>query len=288
VVVYDPGDDSVAVLARSASESVPATALSQPEPLSWATAGEETAHGIFYPPASERFEGAGAPPVVVLVHGGPTSQAKAKWDPAAQFLATRGYAVLQLNYRGSTGFGRDYMLRLRGNWGVCDVEDAVSAVRYLGDTGRVDSTKAVIMGGSAGGFTVLQAMIDAPDTFAAGVCMYGVANQFHLARETHKFEARYLDQLLGPLPDAASVYRARSPEYHADRIRKPLAVFQGEIDRVVPKAQSDAIVGALGRSGTPHVYHVYEGEGHGWRKSETVRHFWSAVDEFLQTHVVFS
>ena len=223
-----------------------------------------------------------------MIHGGPTSQARAGWNPQAQFFATRGYAVLLVNYRGSTGYGRDYMLKLRGNWGVCDVEDATSGVRHLADAGRIDPERTVIMGGSAGGFTVLQVMTQMPEAFTAGICLYGVANQFHLAAETHKFEAHYLDSLLGPLPEASRIYRERSPLYYADRIKRPLAIFQGEIDRVVPRQQSDLIVEALKRNGTPHVYHVYEGEGHGWRKRETIEHFYRAVEAFLREYVLFT
>ncbi len=288
VVVHDGATGEVRVVARASGETVPAGALAQPEALEWATAGAEMAHGLYYPPASDRFEGIGRPPLVVLIHGGPTSQARARWEPSVQFLATRGYSVLQVNYRGSTGYGRPYMLRLRGNWGVCDVEDAVSGARHLIESGQVDPERTVIMGGSAGGFTVLQTMIHEPKAFTAGICLYGVSNHFILASDTHKFEERYLDSMLGPLPEAAPVYRERSPVFHAERIRRPLALFQGEIDRVVPRVQSETIVEALRRSGTPHVYHVYEGEGHGWRKSETVEHFWGAVDDFLRQFVLFA
>ncbi|MEQ8789935.1 MAG: prolyl oligopeptidase family serine peptidase [Pirellulaceae bacterium] len=243
---------------------------------------------MYYSPASEHFDGEGRPPLIVYVHGGPTSQATARWLPDVQFLATRGYAVLLVNYRGSTGYGRDYMLKLRGSWGICDVEDCVSGVRHLVDKGKVDPRRTAIMGGSAGGFTVLQTMITQPESFDAGVCLFGVADQFHLAAQTHKFESRYLDSLLGPLPEAAEVYRQRSPVLHADKIKRPLAVFQGADDRVVPREQSDRIVEALQRSGVPHEYHLYEGEGHGWRRSETIEHYYTALDAFLRRHLVFT
>lgn len=276
------------IVARSSSETTPIEELARCEPISWRTTGGETAHGLFYAPANPRFTAAGEPPLLVMIHGGPTSQVRASFRPEAQFFATRGYAVLYVNYRGSTGYGRDYMLKLRGNWGVCDVDDAISGARHLADAGRTDARRAVIMGGSAGGFTVLQAMVDHPEAFAAGVCLYGVSDQFHLAAETHKFESRYIDSLIGPLPEAAELYRQRSPALHAAKIRRPLAVFQGEIDNVVPKAQSDMVVDALKRSGTPHEYHVFEGEGHGWRKRETIDKYYRAVDAFLRKYVVFS
>lgn len=288
VVVHDFASATTRVAARASAELVPPEALARCEPMSWHSAEGETAYGLYYTPASERFAGIGKPPLVVLVHGGPTAQAKAGFNAQAQFFATRGYSVLLVNYRGSTGYGRQYMLKLRGNWGVCDVEDALAGARHLAESGKVDPERTVIMGGSAGGFTVLRAMTQHPEAFAAGVCLYGVADQFHLAAETHKFEAHYLDSLLGPLPQAAAIYRERSPLRFADRIRRPLALFQGEIDRIVPRQQSDAIVEALRRNNVPHLYHVYEGEGHGWRKRDSIEHFYRTVEAFLRQHVLFA
>ncbi len=288
VLEHDLATGATRVVARASSETTPAAELASCEPVSWKSAEGETAHGLFYAPANPRFSSDGKPPLLVMIHGGPTSQVRASFRAEAQFFATRGYAVLYVNYRGSTGYGRDYMLRLRGNWGVCDVDDAVTGARHLAEAGRTDANRAVIMGGSAGGFTVLQAMVEQPDAFAAGVCLYGVSDQFQLAAATHKFESRYTDSLIGPLPDAAALYRQRSPALHAEKIRRPLAVFQGEIDNVVPKAQSDMVVDALRKTGTPHVYHVYEGEGHGWRKRETIDAYYRAVDDFLRKHVIFS
>ncbi|MFQ5732066.1 MAG: S9 family peptidase [Planctomycetaceae bacterium] len=288
IVEHDVEAGESRIVARSSGETIAATALSECEAVRWETGEEETAYGLYYPPAGDRFEGIGKPPVVALIHGGPTGQGVAAWSPNAQFFATRGYAVLVVNYRGSTGYGREYMLRLRGDWGLCDVEDSISGVKFLADEGRIDPDRTVIMGGSAGGFTVLHALSQFPESFTAGVSLYGVANQFHLASETHKFESRYLDSMLGPLPEAAAKYHERSPQFHAHTIRRPLAVFQGEIDRVVPKAQSDAVAAALARSGTPHIYHCYDGEGHGWRKRETIEHFYNAVDAFLREHVIFA
>ena len=288
IVEHDFARGTTRVVARASAEAVPQGSLAMAEAISWPTADGETAHGLYYAPVSDRFVGIGKPPLVVIVHGGPTSQVRAGWSPPAQFFATRGYAVLAVNYRGSTGYGRPYMLRLRGNWGVCDVEDCATGAEHLAESGRVDPERTAIFGGSAGGFTVLQTMIDAPEAFTAGICLYGVADQFHLASETHKFEARYLDSLLGPLPQSAHVYRDRSPVFHADRIRRPLAIFQGEIDHVVPRRQSDAIVEALKQNGTPHLYHVYEGEGHGWRKRESIEHFYRTVEGFLRQYVLFA
>ena len=154
--------------------------------------------------------------------------------------------------------------------------------------GVASAQHLVIMGGSAGGYTVLQALVRHPGFFQAAICLYGIANLFTLAATTHKFEAHYLDSLIGPLPDAAGLYRERSPLFAADRIRDPIALFQGEIDEAVPKAQADAMVASLASRGVPHEYHVYAGEGHGWRKAETIAHFYTTVDAFLRQYVVFA
>lgn len=289
VTAYDPREDRAAVVARASTESFAKGELAQPEALTWPTGSAgEPCYGLYYPPCNPSFTSGGKPPLVVLVHGGPTGQARAGWAPQAQFFATRGYGVLYVNHRGSTGYGRAYMLKHRGTWGLVDVEDSVSGARYLADQGRIDGTRTVIMGGSAGGYTVLQTMVDQPEAFTAGICLYGIANQFSMVADTHKFEERYSDTLLGPLPEAAELYRKRSPVFHAHRIKRPLAVFQGDIDKVVPKDQSDVIVEALRRNGTPHLYKVYEGEGHGWRKAETIEHFYDAVDKFLKEHLIYA
>ena len=290
VVVFDIAEaaPSPSVRRRADSESVPPAALSAPQALTWGSFDGGEAHGLYYPPASERFKGKGAPPLIVMVHGGPTSQVGAAWTPVAQYFATRGYAVLHPNYRGSTGYGRDYMLKLRESWGIYDVQDSKSGAESLAARGLADSTRLVIMGGSAGGFTVLQSLVELPGFYRAGICMFGVANQFNLASDTHKFEQRYLDTMIGPLPETAARYRERSPIFHAAKIVDPIAVFQGEIDRVVPREQSDSIVASLRSRGVPHEYHVYEGEGHGWRKSETIEKFYPAVERFLKQYVVFA
>lgn len=273
---------------RSATENVPAAHLAAPQPVQWPAPDGALVHGLLYPPTSPEFTSTGLPPAIIHIHGGPTSQAKAGFNARAQFFATRGYAFLEVNYRGSTGYGKPYMAALRGKWGILDVEDAIGGARYLADANLVDPKRLVIMGGSAGGYTVLQSLVDHPGFFKAAICLYGVSNMFTLAADTHKFEERYLDSMLGPLPEAAAVYRQRSPAFFADRIVDPIAIFQGEIDRVVPKSQSDAIVASLRQRGVPHEYHVYAGEGHGWRKQETIDAFYRAVDAFLKQYVIFA
>jgi len=276
------------VCRRSASENVPRAELATPQALTWATAGGDMVHGLFYAPSSSRFQGSGQPPAIIYIHGGPTSQAVASFHPQTQFFTTRGYAVLQVNHRGSTGYGKAYVEALRGQWGVYDVEDAVSGAQYLIDQGFAAAQRLVLMGGSAGGYTVLQTLVHHAGFFKAALCLYGISNLFTLAATTHKFEAHYLDSLIGPLPEAAALYRERSPLFAADRIRDPIALFQGEMDQVVPKAQADAIVASLTSRSVPHEYHIYAGEGHGWRKAETIAHFYTAVDAFLCQYVLFA
>ena len=281
-------DEGCRVWRRSTSEELTTDTYTPPEAVTWPGMDGGDVHGLFYNPQHVQFQGIQMPPLMVLIHGGPTSQRGAVFDAEVQFFTTRGFAVLQVNYRGSSGYGRAYRDMLRGNWGVYDVEDAVSGARHLVAQGRVDNGRLVIMGGSAGGFTVLKALEDYPGVFKAGVCLYGVANQFSLAADTHKFEERYSDSLLGPLPEAAELYRERSPLFFAEKIQDPLIVFQGEDDKVVPKAQSDAIVAALKQNGVPHEYHLYAGEGHGFRKPETIEHFYSALEKFLRQYVIYA
>jgi dipeptidyl aminopeptidase/acylaminoacyl peptidase len=287
IVTTDHHGNAPQVRARSAAERVPQAALATPRALSWTTEGGTTAHGLYYPPTSETWTGTGVPPAIVRVHGGPTGATTTAYNAAAQFFATRGYAVLEVNHRGSTGYGRDYLRALREQWGVADIDDTAAGARYLAAEGLADGERLVIMGGSAGGYTVLQTLVTHPGLFKAALCLYGIANLFTLAADTHKFEARYLDSLVGPLPETRERYRERSPIYHADRIADPVAIFQGAIDPVVPPAQSELIVAALRRRGVPHEYHVYEGEGHGWRKRETIATFWTTVERFLQEYVLF-
>ena len=281
-------EKAIQIRRRSRAEDLPPSTFTQAEAITWQGMDDEDVHGLLYSPKSVSFEGIDAPPLMVLIHGGPTSQRGAAFSSNVQFFTTRGYAVLQVNYRGSSGYGRQYRDMLRGNWGVYDVEDAVSGARHLVALGLADNNRLVIMGSSAGGFTVLKALEDYPGVFKAGVCMYGVANQFTLIADTHKFEQRYSDSLLGPLPEAAEIYRQRSPIYYADQIQDPIIVFQGEDDKVVPQAQSDAIVAALKQNGVPHEYHLYPGEGHGFRKPETVEHFFKTVENFLKEYVIYT
>lgn len=274
------------IRARAAGETIAPAALATPRSVTWEADGA-TVHGLYYPPTSEHHTSVGLPPAIVRVHGGPTGATTAAYNVATQFFASRGYAVLEVNHRGSTGYGRDYLRALREGWGVVDIADTAAGARFLADSGLADPARLVIMGGSAGGYTVLQTLVTHPGLFKAALCLYGIANLFTLATDTHKFEERYLDSLVGPLPETSDRYRDRSPIYHADQLRDPIAIFQGAIDPVVPPAQAELIVAALRRRGVPHEYHLYEGEGHGWRKRETIATFWAAVDRFLREYVLF-
>jgi dipeptidyl aminopeptidase/acylaminoacyl peptidase len=245
---------------------------SMPEPVEFPTAGGVTAHALLYRPRNPECQGPPdeRPPLLVMIHGGPTSAARAMLRLAVQYWTSRGFAVVDVNYRGSTGYGRAYRDLLRGQWGVADVEDCAAVARYLVERGEVDPERLCIRGGSAGGFTTLAALAF-QDVFSAGASHYGVADLGALARDTHKFESRYLDGLVGPWPEARDVYEARSPIFHVDAIDRPLVVFQGLEDEVVPPNQSEMIVDALRAKGVPVAYVAFEGEQHGFREAANIR-----------------
>jgi dipeptidyl aminopeptidase/acylaminoacyl peptidase len=245
--------------------------ISSAEAVEFSTDGGRTAHAFFYAPKhpdciappGER------PPLVVKVHGGPTNHSKAELSLAVQYWTSRGFAFLDVNHGGSSGFGRRYRERLDGKWGIVDVGDVVAAVRYLARQGFIDPQRCAIRGGSAGGFTVLAALAF-HDVFKAGANYYGVSDLVALAQETHKFESRYLDRLVAPWPDGRAVYDERSPIHHLEGFRAPLIVFQGSEDKVVPPSQSRAIVAALKSKGIPVAYIEFEGEQHGFRRAENI------------------
>ena len=230
--------------------------------------GRRVAHALVYPPTNPHVMGPDdeLPPLVVMIHGGPTSAARHRLDLAKQFWTSRGFAVADVNHGGSTGYGRPFRRLLDRQWGVVDVEDAVAAAEFLSSARRVDRERLAIRGGSAGGFTTLAALCF-HDTFKAGASHYGVADLALLATETHKFESRYLDGLVGPWPDAAETYAQRSPIHHTDRLDTPLIVLQGSDDEVVPPNQAEMIVAALAERGVPHAYLLFEGEQHGFRQA---------------------
>ncbi len=246
--------------------------FSAPEHIRFPSAGGRTAHALFYPPTNPRCAGPDGtlPPLLVLIHGGPTGSAPGLLRLVVQYWTSRGFAVVDVDYAGSAGYGRAYRELLKGTWGVADVEDCVAAARWLADQGLVDPERLCIRGGSAGGFTTMAALV-AHDLFAAGGNHFGVADLEALARETHKFESRYLDGLIGPFPERRDLYVERSPINHVDSFDTPLVVFQGLEDEVVPPAQSRLIVDGLRARGVPVAYVEFAGEQHGFRQASTMR-----------------
>jgi dipeptidyl aminopeptidase/acylaminoacyl peptidase len=282
VVVADPGASGVRrMLASAAPAALVAAGPVEPEPVSWTGEDGGTVHGLLYRPASSALGPGTAPPMIVYVHGGPTGSSAVTWWPRHQFWVARGWAVLAPNYRGSTGYGRAYTQALTGRWGDVDVSDVAAGIRHAGASGWCDPGRVAIDGGSAGGFTLLLLCARYPGLVRAAVDRYGVADLFDLAETTHRYESRYLDRVVGPLPEAAPLYRERSPVNQAAKINVPLLVLQGDRDTTVPKAQADALVDALRRAGSTVEYHVYEGEGHGWSKPETVADELERAEKFL-------
>jgi dipeptidyl aminopeptidase/acylaminoacyl peptidase len=272
VVAVGVDDAAPRVLRANRARPVETGPVSEPRPIEFPSEGGRTAHALYYPPVSAQFEGPeeDRPPLVVLSHGGPTSAASPALSLSVQFWTTRGVAVVDVDYGGSTGYGRAYRQLLNGQWGVVDVEDCLAAARHLAGQGEVDGERMVIRGGSAGGYTTLCALTF-HDMFAAGASHYGVADAEALALHTHKFESRYLDGLIGPYPEARDLYRARSPVHFADRLSAPLIIFQGLEDEVVPPEQAEVMVEALRANGIPFAYLAFEGEQHGFRKAETIK-----------------
>lgn len=239
-------------------------------------------HAFAYPPTNPLVSGPEdeLPPYVVLVHGGPTSHVGGAASDRIAYYTSRGIGVLDVNYGGSSGYGREYRERLRGQWGIVDVEDVAAAAAGLASDGFADPARLVIEGGSAGGWTVLSAVANT-SVFSAGISRYGVGDARALAADTHDFEARYLDGLIGPLPEAEAIYIERSPLTHPERFTVPLLLLQGAEDTVVPPAQSEGIRDALATHGIPHAYVLYEGEGHGFRRAETIEHAYGTQLAFL-------
>jgi len=244
--------------------------IPSPRIVTFPTSDGEVAHGVYYPPTNPDFDGLDGerPPLIVKVHGGPTSHVFPSLRPSFLYWTTRGFGLVDVNYRGSTGYGRRYRNLLRDSWGVADVEDCLAAARYLATEGEVDGDRLVITGGSAGGYTTLAALAFG-DAFSAGGSYFGVADIGLLADHTHKFESRYLDGLVGTDPEEM---RRRSPLYSVDQITVPVILFQGLDDKVVPPEQAELISAALAENGIPHAHITYEGEDHGFRKAENIIH----------------
>ncbi|HEY0080139.1 MAG TPA: S9 family peptidase [Pyrinomonadaceae bacterium] len=260
------------ILRRSSDLEVDAAYLSIAEPVEFPTEGGLTAHAIFYRPRnpdSVAPEGE-RPPLLVMCHGGPTSAATTTLHLEIQYWTTRGIAVLDVNYGGSTGYGRAYRQRLDGTWGIVDIDDCVNGARYLAERGEIDGARCAITGGSAGGYTTLGALTFR-DFFKAGASHYGVSDLAALVRDTHKFESRYLDRLIGPYPEREDLYTERSPIHFTEQLSCPVIFFQGLEDKVVPPNQAEMMVDALRAKGLPVAYVAFEGEQHGFRRAENIK-----------------
>lgn len=259
------------LLRRASGAVVDPAYLSRPEAVDYPTGGGSTAHAYYYAPRNPEYVApAGTkPPLIVITHGGPTGSTSSSLSLSTQYWTSRGFAVVDVNYRGSTGYGRAYRDALQGQWGIADIEDCEAAVRYLAARGNVDPEKVAIRGGSAGGYTTLRALTSSR-VFKAGASYYGISDLEMLALETHKFESRYLDGLIGPYPERRDLYLERSPMYALDRLASPVIFFQGLEDAVVPPNQAETMVKALKEKGQPVAYLTFEGEQHGFRKAENI------------------
>jgi dipeptidyl aminopeptidase/acylaminoacyl peptidase len=260
------------VLRRSTTSEIPAAYICAAQPIEFPTEGGLTAHAFFYPPRNPDFAAPPGerPPLIVVSHGGPTGATGPGLNLDTQYWTSRGFAVVDVNYGGSTGYGTAYRRRLNGMWGIVDVDDCVNAARYLAQQGVVDGERLAIRGGSAGGYTTLAALTFR-EIFKAGASYFGVSDAEALAKETHKFESRYLDGLIGPYPQRRDLYIARSPIHHTDRLNCALILFQGLEDKVVPPNQAELMFEAVRAKGLPVAYLPFEGEQHGFRKAENIR-----------------
>ncbi|MCU1429073.1 MAG: peptidase, partial [Actinomycetia bacterium] len=253
--------------------------------VTWKSDGANV-HGLFYAPDHSALGAGNAPPLYVHIHGGPTGQSTAAWSPRLQFFLDRGWAVLAPDYRGSSGYGRAYAQSLAGGWGERDVADVAAGIRHAGREGWCDPQRVAVVGGSAGGLTVLLCCARHGDIVRAGVSLFGVTDLFELAATTHRFESRYLDRIVGVLPGDADRYRDRSPLTYAADIEVPVLVLQGTDDKAVPASQAEAMVDAMRRAGRTVEFQLYEGEGHGWRRASTVADDLVRTEAFLRRWVL--
>jgi dipeptidyl aminopeptidase/acylaminoacyl peptidase len=246
--------------------------MSIPKPIEFPTEGGLTAHAIHYPPRNRDFEGPQdeKPPLMVRCHGGPTGSAGPTYPFEYHYWTSRGFAVVDVNYGGSSGYGRAYRLRLNGEWGVVDVDDCINAARYLVEHGEADENRVWITGGSAGGYTVLLSLTQR-NFYSTGASHYGIGDLELFIKETHKFEAHYCDTLIGPYPERADLYRDRSAVHFADNLKRPVILFQGLEDKIVPPSQAEEFVAVCKKKKLPYAYVAFEGEQHGFRKRENIR-----------------
>jgi dipeptidyl aminopeptidase/acylaminoacyl peptidase len=272
IVQLDPETHQLRILRRSSESAIEHGYLSIPEEIEFPTENALTAYGFFYPPRNQDFQAAQGelPPLLVMSHGGPTGATSSALNLEIQYWTSRGIAVLDVNYGGSTGYGRAYRERLNGQWGVVDVDDCVNGARFLTENGRVDGNRLAITGGSAGGYTTLCALTFR-DAFKAGASHFGIGDLKTFVHDTHKFESRYLDRLVCPYADQPELYHERSAVNHVDRLAVPLILFQGLEDKIVPPNQAETMFAAVREKGLPVAYLPFEGEQHGFRRAENIK-----------------
>ena len=289
IIQIDCSTLEIKILRQSVNFIISKKYVSIPKPIEYPAKDGTTAHAFYYPPFNEDFQGPDQerPPLMVKSHGGPTGAVSSTFNLMIQYWTSRGFAVVDVNYGGSTGYGRTYRNRLNGQWGIVDVDDCVSAAQYLIEEGEVDATRVTITGGSAGGYTTLSALTF-QDCFTAGSSYYGVSDLEALIRDTHKFESRYLERLVGPYPERKDLYDQRSPINFTDRLTCPIILFQGLEDKVVPPNQAELMFEAVKSKGIPVAYIAFEGEQHGFRRAENVKqvlenelYFYSKVFRFV-------
>jgi dipeptidyl aminopeptidase/acylaminoacyl peptidase len=271
LIEVELGSGAPTIITTSFVNSIDVAYLSVPQSIEFATENGLTAHALYYAPANPDFEGpeGEAPPLIVSSHGGPTASCNAALSYAIQYWTSRGFALVDVNYGGSTGYGRLYRDRLKGQWGVVDLDDCVNAARYLADAGRVNPEALLIHGGSAGGYTTLCALTFR-DVFAAGASHFGIGDLGSMVEDTHKFESRYLEGLIGPWPDARELFEQRSPIFHTELLRTPMILFQGLDDPIVPPNQAEDMTRVLRAKGVPFAYVAFEGEQHGFRQAKNI------------------
>jgi dipeptidyl aminopeptidase/acylaminoacyl peptidase len=274
IAVGQPRGSGKWAVKKKASELVLDEAyLSQPQVIKYPSKGGRFSYMFYYPPKNPDYAGLTdeeRPPLLVKTHGGPTAATSANFNPTIQYWTSRGFAVADVNYGGSTGYGREYRELLKGSWGIVDVEDAAAAATYLADQGKVDPKRLAIDGGSAGGYTTLAALAFT-DVFTAGCSLYGVASLEALAGDTHKFESRYLDYLVGPYPEKKDVYKERAPIENLEKLSSPLMLFQGLEDKIVPPNQAQMMFDICQKKNLPAALEMFEGEQHGFRKEENIK-----------------
>jgi dipeptidyl aminopeptidase/acylaminoacyl peptidase len=279
-------DGKTRIIRDSSSPEIAREQFSLPEPITWAGKDGEDIHGLFYQPNNPDYQGTGKVPLLIIIHSGPTRQKYAEFQPRTQYFTSRGYAVLEANYRGSTGYGRDYWQALKGQWGILEVDDIYQAANALSRKGLIDKNRIALLGSSSGGLTVFQILVKYPGVFKAGISLYGIVNHLTLLENPPKFERYYSEWLIGAYPECAQLYKDRSPVFFAENLEDPVIIFHGGQDPIVPQDQAEQIVNALKENQIAYEYHLYPDEGHSFKKAENVSDFYQKAEAFLRKYVI--